>query len=141
MLRRGFTFPEVAMVIPLFLVIAAVMLQLFMVFTTELQTAALQGDLKLEMRQAAARIYSRAAAHGWRLDADNRGLSLGDGTRVRWEGDRLLLDRQSLLKRPVKLFLATTWERQLVLTLEVEAPNRWRGDPARQRMVFVGGPK
>lgn len=140
-MRRGFTFIEVAIVIPLFSMLALVMFQLFVVFTTELQTAALQGDVKLEMRRAAARIYSRAAASGWRLDADNRGLRLGDGTRVRWEGDRLMLGRQSLLQRPVKLFLATSSGPELALTLEVEAPNRWRGEPARQRMVFEGGPR
>ncbi len=141
-MRKGFTFIEIAMVVPLFMVISLVMFQLFMVYTTEFQTAALQADVKSEMRHAAARIYGRAAASSpWKLDADNRGLRLKDGTRVRWEGDRLLLGRQSLLQRPVGLFLATVANQQLVLTLEVEAPNRVGGQRVRQRMVFEGEPR
>lgn len=140
-MKKGFTFIEVAIIVPLFAMVCLAVVQLFMVFNAELQTAALQGDVRMEVRRAAARVYGRAAAVGWRLDPDNRGLVLGDGTRVRWKGDKLLLGRQSLLQRPVRLFLATRSNQQLVLTVEVEAPNHWRGQVFRQRLVFDGGPR
>ena len=139
-MKRAFTLVEVLIVVPLMLILTLVGGQLLMTARDELQGVALQSDLRQEMRRAAARIYAQARG-GYRLDADNRGLTTRAGQHVRWEGRALTVGRQPLLSQPVVLFLATRQAGELVLTLEAEGPRRWHGPPVHQRMVFQGGPQ
>lgn len=125
---------EIAIVVVLTAVLLLPILALSVSVYREAEAISRTVDLKHEAEGAAARIFRHATA-GAQLDADNHGLRGADGTRVRWEGDRLLLGSRSLLPYPVQDFTATRDGDRLTLHLALQAPVR-AGGPADVRHFF-----
>lgn len=125
---------EIAIVVALTSILLLPILALAVSVYRESEAISRTVDLKHEAEGAAARIFRHAAA-GAHLDPDNHGLRGADGTRVRWEGDRLLLGSRSLLPYPVQDFTATRDGDRLTLHLALKAPVR-AGGPQDVRHFF-----
>ena len=143
MRRRGFTLVELAIVLIIFATTATALSMLAYKGYDWFSALDMNNSLKVESRTAAERIFHLAASNrGYKIDADNHGLSFADGSAARWEGARLEVRHKgqvTLLAQNVKDFSAIKREGVLTLNLVVEAPLRVHGGAVRLHEIYDSG--
>lgn len=133
---RGFTLIEVAIVLALVSLLLAPFLDMVVSVYREGRSMAMQADLKAEAEGAAYRLFRRAAAGPYRLEADNHGILFADGSRARFRDGLLTLEGQAT---PLSDFTATRRDGVLTLHLAFQAPAH-AGGPSQVRDFFFDWP-
>lgn len=141
MKRRAFTMVELVIVLAI-MTIALVPLGYMAVGGYQSFTAlSMQASSKAECQRAAETVFRLAAGKGgYQVDKDHHGVTFGDGSRVRWQGDRLDLNHKgatrSLLTDSVKDFTAVRHHDILTLNLTVEGKRQVHGSLVRLHEIY-----
>ncbi|MBT9584213.1 type II secretion system protein [bacterium] len=141
MSRRAFTMVELVIVLAIMTILLVPVGYMAIGGYHSFTALSMQASTKAECQRAAETLFRLAAAQGgYQVDQDHHGVTFSDGSRVRWQGDRLDLTHRgvtrSLLTESVKDFTAVRHHDILTLNLTVEGKRQVHGSLVRLHEIY-----
>ncbi len=141
MKRRAFTLIELMIVLCILGILLVPVGYMATVGYQSFTMVSLQASSKADCQRSAEAIFRLAARNGgFQVDKDNHGLTFADGSKVRWQGDRLELTQgghtRSLLVDPVREFTAVRHDQRLTLNLAIDCKRHAHGKAIRLHEIY-----
>ena len=138
MRRRGFTLAEIGITMSVLALLLPTLLAWFVMMYRQEHCVFSQASAQMEAAHAVAAVQHHLAVRaGYRLDADNAGMRLADGTTLRLQDRQVRLGGASLFSVPVEDLCLVQEGRYLSMTITLDVPAAaFDQHPRPLRMVY-----